>query len=226
MLAIPVPTASRLVKALREEGFLAQDPKTRLYSLGFKSYIVGAVARMSGVLRSIALPYMNRLRDKYNETVNLYIREGDFRVCYEQLESTQYLKRSASLGVRLPIGAGASGRCFLAFLPEEYARKVLGKITALTENTIVDVDIALGKIQEVRERGYSISAAERENGVSSVASPILDVASEAIGSIAVSGPSLRFTGEMIEALIPDIKTCCREISTQMGAREEDIPFLS
>lgn len=226
VLEYPTPTVSRLVKALKEECFLEQDQRTKLYSLGLNSYILGAVAQNSGLLRNIAIPHMRVLESKYNETVNLYVREGDMRVCYAQVESTQALKRSARLGVSLPLSAGASGRCFLAFMPEEDARGIVGEPVAFTENTITDMEMIIEKLRSLRELGYTVSASERELGVSSVASPILDASSRSIACLAVSGPSLRFTDSMIEQLIPDLKLKCYEISLKMGANKKDVDFLT
>lgn len=225
MLGLPVPTASRLVKALKEEGFLEQDARTKMYSLGFKCYVLGMVAKNSGLLRHIALPYMQSLRAKFNETVNLYRREGDSRICYEQEESTQYLKRFAELGARLPIGAGASGRCFLAYMTREEIGRILRSMESFTDNTILDIETVLDKNKELREKGYTVSVSERESGVSSVASPILDASALPVACLAVSGPSQRFTQEMIKKLAPELKVSCHAISLKLGAAPEDISFL-
>lgn len=226
MLGYPTPTVSRLAKALKEEGFLEQNPQTKFYNLGLNSYILGAVAQESGVLRNIAIPYMQALKDKYNETVNLYVREGELRVCYAQVECTQSLKQAARLGVRLPLSAGASGRCFLAFMPEDAVRRIIAGAPAFTENTILDPEAVMQKLKCLRESGYAISVSERELGVSSVASPILDASPLPVACLAVSGPSQRFTDSMIARLVPDLKASCREISLKMCADEESIAFLA
>lgn len=226
VLEYPTPTVARLVKALKEECFLEQDRRTKLYSLGLNSYILGVVAHNSGILRNIAVPHMRALVSKYNETVNLYVRDGDLRVCYAQVESTQALKQSARLGVSLPLVAGASGRCFLAFMPEEEVRRIIGEPVAFTENTITDAEMIMERLRILRESGYTVSTSERELGVSSVASPILDASSRPIACLAVSGPSLRFSDSIIERLIPDLKLNCYEISLKMGANKKDIDFLN
>ena len=95
---LPLPTAARLIKALEEEGFLERDSKTKRYHLGFKCSLLGAIAKKTGALRMIAAPYMEELKNMFNETVNLYLREGEIRICYEQIESSFNQKRSAKLG--------------------------------------------------------------------------------------------------------------------------------
>lgn len=222
---LPLPTAARLIKALETEGFLERDTKTKRYHLGFKCSLLGAIAKKTGVLRMIATPYMEELRSMFNETVNLYLREGDLRICYEQIESSFNLKRSAKLGDRFPLWAGAAGRCFLAFMKKEEIDRILKNIEPLTANTILDKDMVNQKSLEVKKRGYSFSVSEREEGVSSVAAPIFDTSLQPVACLSVSGPTSRFSEKMIDALIPQLKQRCLLISLKLGAERKNLTFL-
>ncbi|HBA55613.1 MAG TPA: IclR family transcriptional regulator, partial [Syntrophorhabdus aromaticivorans] len=110
-LDLPMPTASRIARALEEEGFLERDRNTKAYHLGFKCYLFGSMAKKTGGLRNLVLPYMQDLKERFNETVNFYVREGFMRTCYEQVESSWDLKRTAKLGAKFTLWAGAAGRC-------------------------------------------------------------------------------------------------------------------
>ena len=222
---LPLPTAARLIKALEEEGFLERNTKTKRYHLGFKCSLLGAIAKKTGILRMIASPYMEELRSMFNETVNLYLREGDIRVCYEQIESSFNLKRSAKLGDRFPLWAGAAGRCFLAFMKREEVDRILEEVEPLTANTILDKEQIYKKSLEVKTRGYSFSVSEREEGVSSVAAPIFDASMQPMACLTVSGPTSRFSEEMIAALIPEIKQRCLLTSLKLGAERKNLAIL-
>ncbi len=222
---LPLPTAARLIKALEEEGFLERDSKTKRYHLGFKCSLLGAIAKKTGALRMIAAPYMEELKNMFNETVNLYLREGEIRICYEQIESSFNLKRSAKLGDRFPLWAGAAGRCFLAFMKREEVDRILEKVEPLTANTILDRERIYQKNSEVKERGYSLSVAEREEGVSSAAAPIFDASMQPVACLTVSGPISRFSKEMIAALIPQLQRRCLLISLKLGAERKNLAIL-
>ena len=224
-LDMPLPTAARLTKALEERGFLERDKKSKLFSLGFQCYLLGSIAKKTGGLRTIALPYMENLRKQFNETVNLYVREGDSRICYEQVESSHNLKRSARLGARFPLWAGASGRCFLAFMIEEEVRRILGQVDPLTPNTILEKETVMEKNRTLRVLGYGISVSEREWGVSSVAVPIFDASAQPLACMTLSGPTARFTEEMVRELIPALKKACLEISLKLGAERPSVSLL-
>ena len=212
-------------KSARRRRFLERDAKTKQYHPGFKCSLLGAIAKKTGVLRTIASPHMEELKTRFNETVNLYLREGDFRICYEQVESSLHLKRSARLGSRFPLWAGASGRCFLAFMSKEDVDRILDDVEPLTPNTILDKETVFRKNEEVRRNGYAISVSELEEGVSSVAAPIFDASMHPVACLTLSGPTSRFSEEMIQALILALKASCRAISIKLGAEQHTLKIL-
>ena len=97
-LDLPLSTTSRILGSLVEEHFLDRDPETKTFRLGTRLIYLGALAKESLNLRKYALPVMVALRNLFGETVNLYIKQGKYRVCDEQVESLHTLKRSAQLG--------------------------------------------------------------------------------------------------------------------------------
>ncbi|MGI6789818.1 IclR family transcriptional regulator [Aminivibrio sp.] len=224
-LQYPFPTVSRLVKALEEEGFLERDKKSKQYRLGYKCTILSSIAQKTVNIRSLSLPYMESLKNRFNETVNLYIRDGDYRICLEQVESTHNLRRSAKLGDKFPLWAGASGRCFLAFMSQEELEFLIQNAQKITRFTVIDKQVILEKNNVLRKNGFTISVSERENGVSSVASPILDNTGRPVACIAVSGPTSRLSDDMIQALIPELKKSCYLISKKLGAQNSELVFL-
>lgn len=215
-LSLPFPSAHRIVKTLIETGYLYRNPNTKLLSLGAKLYYLGKIANTSMNIINISLPLMNDLRDKTGETVNLYFREGNFRICYEHAESTQTLKHSAELGKYFPLWAGASGKCFLAFLPEDHFEEIIAEAKPLTVNTITDREKFISEIKLIRKRNFSISNSEREKGVSSIATPIFNQESKMVACLAVSGPSFRFSGKKLNDMIELAKEHAQKISSLLG----------
>jgi DNA-binding IclR family transcriptional regulator len=52
---------------------------------------------------------MQWLRDETGESVQLYVRDGDRRVCVEALESPHGLRTIVNVGAVLPLDAGSAG---------------------------------------------------------------------------------------------------------------------
>jgi len=213
---LPFPTTHRIASRLVDLGYLYRDPQTKQLSLGARVYYLGKIAALSMNIINIALPFMEELRDKTKETVNLYFREGDSRICYEHVQSNQRLQFSVELGKRMPLWAGASGKCFLAFLPEEQFEKIAAQARPLTKNTIVDRDALARETALIRKRGYSMSCSEREEGVSSVAAPIFNREGVPAAVLAVSGPSFRFVDTQLDDIIAGTVDTARKISSTLG----------
>lgn len=211
-LNIPFSTAHRITSYLLERGFLYRDPKKRKLTLGAKLCYLGRIALESKNITSIALPIMIRIRNDLNETVNLYIKEGNSRICIEQAESNQPLKHSSPIGQKLPLWAGASGKCFLAFEEKQTAILLIKQAAQLTPNTITNQEKFMSVLDEIRKRGYAISEGEREEGVSSVAAPIFGSDGTMQACLAISGPSVRFKGKHLERIIQAALIGSREIT--------------
>ena len=58
---------------------------------------------------------MVRLRDAEGESVHLYVRQRDRRVCVAAVEGNYELRHFTEVGKPLPLSAGASGKLLLAF---------------------------------------------------------------------------------------------------------------
>ena len=216
---MPLPTASRIVNTLCDKGFLEKN--RRLYQLGWKCCRMGALYRASDQTKALIEPAMRELRDRFNETVNAYKRNGNWRICIEQVPSTHVLKRFANLGDSLPLWAGASGRCFMAWMtPEELA----GLRAEVPEEVLSRWDILMERCARVRREGFTISVAEREQGISSISSPVFDFSRLPVVVLAISGPSFRFTDNLVAQIIPTLVSKAQELSLALGAPEKMLNF--
>jgi IclR family transcriptional regulator, KDG regulon repressor len=118
-------TASRFLSAFEEERLVRRDPVTKCYMLGSRLTEWGARAFDSVSIRVIAEPIMDRLRRTTDETVALYVRDGDCRVCVATVESPERVRHVLKLGGRLRITEAAGGWAMLGGLPDEEARALI-----------------------------------------------------------------------------------------------------
>lgn len=219
-LSIPLPTASRITGALLEEGFL--EKKDRLYRPGLQCHRLGVLAEKAGVIRNVARSHMVDLRDRFNETVNLYVRDGKYRVVYDQVECFHYLKRSVGIGEKFPLYAGAAGRCFMAYMEKNDVEKILEGLERITDNTIMDTGIIYKKLEAIRKNRYEVSAEEREEGISCVAAPILTSLKQVEVVLVLTGPSFRFTEGVVAEMAPAVKASAEKISTSLKQTPSDL----
>jgi DNA-binding IclR family transcriptional regulator len=102
------PTAHRLAVALEVHGMLRRDGEGR-FVLGARALALGQAAQRTYPLRDAALPALRDLRDVTGESVQLYVRDGDQRVCVASLESPHGLRTIVDTGAALPIDVGSAG---------------------------------------------------------------------------------------------------------------------
>jgi DNA-binding IclR family transcriptional regulator len=92
-------TTHRLAVALEAHGMVRRDEEGR-FALGLRLLPLADLAR----------PALERLRDETGESVQLYVRQGDTRVCVLSLESPHGLRTIVPLGATLPLDRGSAGR--------------------------------------------------------------------------------------------------------------------
>jgi DNA-binding IclR family transcriptional regulator len=166
------PTVHRLAVALESHGLVGRDERGR-FRLGVR---LGAWGRRAPSLSTTLLEQsagvLADLRDETGESAQLYVRDGDHRVCVAAAERPAGLRDTVPVGARLPLVAGSGGKVLLAWAePVDWP--------AGTDAT------ALGA---GRHRGWAASVAEREAGVASVSAPVHDRDGAVIAALSVSGP--------------------------------------
>jgi DNA-binding IclR family transcriptional regulator len=181
------PTLHRLATALEAHGLLAREGPAR-WRLGLRLLALGSTAARSMPIREAARPALQALRAATGESAQLYVREGDTRVCIEVAESERELRTIVPLGASLPITAGSAGKVFMAWAPEEDRERLLARVPRLTPATPIDPKRIRAELARIRARGWSESVAEREAGVASVSAPVLDATGALVAAVSVSGP--------------------------------------
>jgi DNA-binding IclR family transcriptional regulator len=98
---LPRATAHRLAAALAVHGFVGRGGDGR--------FQLGARLSQSG-LPAIARSALEELREATGESVQLYVRRGDQRLCVQALESPHGLRTIVPVGALLPLDAGSAGK--------------------------------------------------------------------------------------------------------------------
>lgn len=102
-------TAHRLASALEVHGLLRRDGEGR-FDLGARLLALGEIAGRRWPIADAAGPALATLRDTTGESVQLYVRDGDRRICIASLESPHGLRTIVAAGAALPLDQGSGGR--------------------------------------------------------------------------------------------------------------------
>src|ERR1700722_852187 len=112
--ALPRPTAHRLLVALETHRLVTRDP-AGAFRLGPRLTELAAVAGPELDLASLAGPVLDRLHRATSESVQLYVRSGDHRLCIAARDAGTGLRDSVPVGALLPLAAGSGGKVLLAW---------------------------------------------------------------------------------------------------------------
>jgi DNA-binding IclR family transcriptional regulator len=183
----------RILYTLDKVGYVEKDKNTGRYRLGGKIIAAARKAVVGSNLVLVARPYLKKLRDEFDETVNLAVLQKGEIVYLEILESPHAFRMTDSVGARVPWHSTALGKCIAAFLPESRVRSVLrgSGFKRFTANTITSMREYREVLTKVRHVGYSLDAEESELGATCIAAPIFAYEDEVVGAVSLSGPSPR-----------------------------------
>jgi DNA-binding IclR family transcriptional regulator len=191
------PTAHRLLSALEAHRLVGRNGGR--YSLGVRLLAWGSGAAGSSLVEA-ARSALVTLRDETGESTQLYVREGDRRVCVASVERAGGgLKDIVPVGAVLPLDRGSGGKVLLAWAEngERFLR--------------------LAELEEVRRRGWAESVAEREVGVASVSAPVFGPGGELRAAVCASGPVSRLGERPGERLAGSVAAAAREIEEALGS---------
>lgn len=102
-------TAHRLAVALEAHGLVRRDEDGR-FSLGLRLIGLGHAAAEAVPGWLDARPALAWLQEQTGESVQLYVRDREARVCVESLEAPHELRTIVPVGARLPLDRGSAGR--------------------------------------------------------------------------------------------------------------------
>jgi IclR family KDG regulon transcriptional repressor len=218
MLEMPKSTTSNLIYTLEKKGYIEQDIKTGKFRLGAKNFILGNIFEYHLNLVELARPFMESLRDKFNETVHLSIPSGDNGICVEKTEGYNTMGMNSQVGKNFPLHCTASGKLFLSAMSPERLEKFLQSMDLFkrTEDTITQPKLLREAVNRVKKQGYGLAVNESEIGLTSIAAPIYNYHGELVASLSIAAPTIRISEELREKMIQELLSTAREISLKLG----------
>lgn len=217
VIDVPKSTAQRLLQALEPSGLVRQDLATRRYGLGPRTLTLGMAFLERVDVRAEARPHMQRLHEELDETIELAVRAGASRIYVEQIEARSELKAKAEIGRLYPLWAGASGRVLLAGMSRDELHRFTTEAGAAAFTYVTPPTMAglVAQLELERRRGYAVAFDETIRGVHTIAAPVRTGPTE-VAALSVSGPSSRFSEQLMEEAAGPLMRAAQAISAAMG----------
>lgn len=206
-------TAFRILHSLIDNHFVDRDSSGR-YQL------TGRLIRSSNYhykdidFRKVAKPYMEKLRDKFGETINLTAREGDVVIYVEKSIPNRMMHVQQIIGSRAPLHVTGVGKMMLGREGQAgisgYAQRTnLPAYTRKTYSTIESLEL---ECMRCVDQGFALDNEEAEIGVGCIGVLLYDRFGEVVAGLSVSAPIERRKDEWIK----DIIKAGKSISIELG----------
>lgn len=208
--------ARRILLTLQTLGYVESDGKQ--FSLTPRILDLGFAYLSSMPMWNVAEPVMEALVERVQESCSAAVLEGADIVYVLRVSTRKIMRNSLGIGSRLPAFCTSMGRMLLAGLPDPEVLALLrsAPLEARTRHTLTDPQAVLAKVQQARRQGWCLVNQELEEGLVSMAAPIVDRAGRIVASINVSGQVNRTSPrQMQETMLAPLRDAAAEISRRL-----------
>ncbi|MCL4370629.1 MAG: IclR family transcriptional regulator [Chloroflexi bacterium] len=206
----------RFLDAMRQEGWIVQDPLSEKYHLGPAPVEIGLSALAGMEFRAVARPLLESIAEESGETSYLGVLLGADVVYVDVVLGSHAIVAKREIGSRLPAHRTAIGKVLLTELPSDQLERLLGADGA-TAPSAQDrtIERLLGELGRARETGLAQNDEESAPGVYSLAAPFRDFSGRVIAGLGLGGPKSRILPHL-EEYAGLVKTAAAAASRAMG----------
>lgn len=207
-------TAHRILNDMVTKRFVDRT-EPGAYRLGMRLLELGNIVKSRLNVREAALPFMQSLHRKTQQTVNLSVRQGDEIVYIDRAFSERSgMQVVRAIGGRGPLHLTSTGKLFLSVDDPKLVRSYATRtgLAGHNKNSITELSKLERELSLVRLRGYARDNEELELGVRCMAAGIRDDAGRLIAGLSISAPADRLKDEWLDDLI----ATANDISNVLG----------
>ena len=209
--------ARRILLTLQQLGYVESDGK--LFTLTPRILDLGFAYLSSMPIWNLAEPVMEGLVAQVKESCSAAALDGTDIVYVMRVPTHKIMSISLGVGSRLPAYCTSLGRVLLAGLPDEEVRVRLraSKREAPTRHTVTDVPALMAKVAQARKQGWSLVNQELEEGLISLAAPLINRAGRTVAALNISGQANRTSAKVMqETMLPHLLEAAGRISAMLG----------
>lgn len=216
-LGVGKSTAHRLLATLESRDFVEQNPEDGRYRLGIKTIHIGSTKLNSINVIAECRQCLETLSGLSEETVHLSFYSNGHITFVDKVPGRNPSVMSSMIGYRLPAYVSASGKVFLAFMPESERELFFRqhKLEPLTPYSITTREALLDALECIRKDGHGEDQQESDEGLVCFAAPVFSNKSKIVAAMSVSGAASRMNARRHE-LIRMVKEAASAASRRCG----------
>jgi IclR family pca regulon transcriptional regulator len=215
--------ARRMLLTLEAVGYVQHEgPEFRLTPRVLDlAYIYLSTTALWGTVE----PVMEKLVGAVQESSSVSVLNGTEIVHVVGVSGPRLMTTHVAIGSRLPAYCTSAGRVLLGGLSEDDLDRTLKatNITRRTKYSVTSIPELKRIIRREHDRGWSFLNQEVEEGLCSLAVPIIDRSQRIIAAINVLGNLSRSTPRtMISRVLPRLKHASQEINTLLSGKRSSL----
>lgn len=214
---LPKSSAFRYLSTLESRRYVERDRYSGEYRIGL-AFLPFQATHLKTVTDR-ARPHLESLRDRFDETVSLGLLDGRRVIYVETAQSRRSMRIVPRPGERHYLHSTALGKAVASRLDDEEVLQILSAegMPRQTPQTIVDIDMFLDHLQEVRDRGYAVNDGENESESRCIAVPLM--AGDLPLALSVSAPAARLPRDAIEAAAGVLAKTAQQFARELRGAE-------
>jgi IclR family KDG regulon transcriptional repressor len=211
----------RILTNLLTREYVMQDPKTRQYGLGLGFMHLGEAVRNRFDLLDMVRPTLWKLAGLSGDAAYLIMRFGNVTATVAREYGEHRIQGYGPIGETFPLHITASGKLFLAFLPEPERHETLHglELTRYGRSSITQLNQLEAVLEKVRSQEYCISEEEVEDGLFTVAAPIRDHRGAMIAGLDITTPGARHDEQRQDRNLRLVIGSAESISKALGYQQ-------
>ncbi len=196
--------ARRILLTLQTLGYVESDGRdfrltARILDLGF-AYL------SSMPIWNLAEPVVEALVESVKESSSAAVLDGTDIVYVMRVPTHKIMKNSLGIGSRLSDD-------------EVLERLKVSDLKPLTRHTLTDPAAVLTRVQQARKQGWCLVNQELEEGLISLAAPLVDASGRTVAALNLSGQANRTSARVVQdTLLPPLLDATRQISALLALK--------
>jgi len=220
-LSLPRTKVFRLLQTLVAMDYVRCGEDKRHFTLG-PALLRGGFSYLASLdMVEVAQPILQRLRDETGLSAHMAIRDRREIVYVARFAARSTIASSVHIGTRFPVHATIMGRMTIFELDDKelaalFRDQPLQRFTPQTPTTLKALKALLA---DDRKRGYAVSQAFFEAGVSAIAAPVRDGAGRIVAAINVTAVNAHIDEQAMNGELKDaVLEAAGEISRWLARR--------
>lgn len=215
----PKATLYRFLQILTNQGMLHYDEESRSYRVGLRLVRMAHKAWQQSSLAPIAAKILSDLADEAKETIHLAQMEAGQVLFIDKYRTSSRFDTLAQAGRIAPAHCTGVGKAILAHLNPRRFEEAMSQqnFAPLTAATHQSAESLIAELEVIRAEGVAFDREEHEQGIISIAAPIITETGGVLGAVSIATTTTRHSLDSLLAFKPPLITATNEIGQAASA---------